>query len=102
MKTKGSTYHEFTFNADLKIDFFVRAFGAKISKQFIRGDSYIQVKSIVNSSKSEVIFYESFNFDSIELEVYFSVWFIFWENKYSKTFYSFNGFGSYKKITDYY
>ena len=50
MITKGYTTHAFTLKADLKTDFIVRAYGAKISDQFIRGDTYIQIKSIANSS----------------------------------------------------
>ena len=102
MITKGYTTHAFTLKADLKTDFIVRAYGAKISDQFIRGDTYIQIKSIANSSNSEVTFYRSLNFHSIQLEIYFSVWFIFWENKYSKTFYLFSGFGLYDKNIYYY
>lgn len=102
MKTKGYTFHEFTFQANLKIDFFVVASGAKISRQFIKGNSYIQVKSLPDSDKSEVLFYRDFNIYSIYLEIYFSIWIIFWEKKYSKTFNLFSGYRLYREYTDYY
>ena len=102
MKTKGYASHQFTLKADLNIDFLVVSAGAKISNKFIRGDSYIQVKSIENSSNSEVEFFKSIIFESIKLDIYFSVWYLFWEKKYSKTFYLFYGLGFYDKDTYYY
>lgn len=102
MKTIGYTSHEFTLAVDLKIDFFVVSSGASISRQFIKGTSYIQVNSISNSDNSEVIFYRDFNIFSVDLEIYFSIWLIFWEKKYSQTFNLFRGFNIYKKETYYY
>jgi len=102
MKTKGYVSHQFTLKADLNINFLVASAGAKISDKFMRGDSYIQVKSIENSANSEVVFYKSLTLDSIKLEINFSVWIIFWEKKYSKTFDLFSGSSRYRKITYYY
>ena len=102
MITTGFTSHEITLNADLKLDFFVISSGVKISNKFIKGDSYIQAKSIENSYKSEFVFYKSFRFNTIYLEIYFTRWYIFWEKKYSKTFYLFSGSGLYQKSTYYY
>ena len=102
MKTKGYVSHQFTLKADLNIDFFVVAAGAKISNKFLRGDSYIQVKSIENSANSEVVFYKSLTLEPIKLEIYFSIWILFWEKKYSKTFDLFSGSSRYRKNTYYY
>ena len=102
MKTKGYTSHEFTLGVDLKINFFVVSSGSKISRQFIKGTSYIQVKSISNSDQSEVIFYKNFNIFSVDLEIYFSIWLIFWEKKYSKTFNLFSGYPIYRNEIYYY
>ena len=101
MITSGFTSHEISLKADLKIDFFVRSSGVKITNQFIKGDSYIQAKSIANSYKSEFVFYRSLNFNTIYLEIYFTKWRIFWEDKYSKTFKLFGGYFSYQKYTNY-
>ena len=102
MKTKGYTSHEFSLAVNLKLDFFVVSKGAKISRQFIKGISYIQAKSISNSDMSEILIHKGFNFFSVDLEIYFSIWLIFWEQKYSKTFNLFRGFYDYWEDTYYY
>lgn len=103
MKTKGYTSHEFTLGANFQNNLIFASYGAKISRQFFKGITYIQVKSISkSSSKSEVILYRSINFYSIDIEIYFSVWIIFWEKKYSQTINLFGGFYLYREDPYYY
>ena len=102
MYTKGYSSFYFGVGGNIGLDFIVVSFGGQINGNIGDGDSYIQANSILNSDMTRFIFYKKLTACSIDLKLYFSIWLLFWEKEYSKTFNIFGGLSLYENFYKYY
>ena len=78
-------------------DFFIVSFGAQLKGYILKGNSFIQGNTLLNSgSKLSVFqFYSKINTCSVDLSFFFTINFIFWKKTFKTTFNLYKGFSSY-------
>ena len=93
MYVKGYETIYIGVSANVGLNLFVVSFGAKIIGNIADGTQYILANTINGQTRVEK--YRKLNSCSVDLELYFSVWILFWKKRYSTTFNLFKGFSSY-------
>ena len=104
MYTKGFTDFDLSVVGSFGPDFIFISFGVSVIGSIAKGNSYIQANTLLNnkSNLAKFIFYKNMNSCSVDIEFYFSVWLIVYEEKYSTTYNIFKGFSSYEYFYNYY
>jgi hypothetical protein len=102
MYTKGYSSFYIGVGGNIALNFIVASFEGKVTGSIGEGNSYIQANSILNSDKIKIIFYNRLSSCSVSLDIYFSIWILFWKKEYSQTFNLFKGFSVYDYYYEYY
>lgn len=95
MYVKGYETFYLGVSENVGIDLFIVSLGAKIIGHIADGTQYILANTIYKNGETRVEKYRKINSCSVDLELYFSVWILFWKKTYSVTFNLFQGFTSY-------
>lgn len=95
MYVKGYETFYLSVSANVGKNLFIVSFGAKIIGHIADGTQYILANTISKYGQTRVEKYRKLSSCSVDLELYFSVWILFWKKKYSITFNLFKGFSSY-------
>lgn len=96
MYVKGYESFYLGVSADIGINLFIVSFGAKIIGHIANGTQYILANTISTNSKTRFEYYRKINSCSVDLELYFSIWLLFWKKTFSKTFNLFKGHSTYQ------
>lgn len=98
MYAKGYATFDISVSGTFGPDFFFVSFGAQLTGYIVKGNSYIQGNTLINSGSklAKFHFYEKINACSVDLSFYFTINLIFWKKTYRKTFNLFKGFSSQK------
>ena len=94
MYVKGYETFYLGVSADVGTNLFIVSFGVKIMGHIADGIQYIQANTISKSGQTGVERYKRINSCSVDLELYFSVWILFWEKRYNIIINLFKGFSS--------
>ena len=94
MYVKGYEKFYLGVSADVGTNLFIVSFGVKIMGHIADGIQYIQANTISKSGQTSVERYKRINSCSVDLELYFSVWILFWEKRYNIIINLFKGFSS--------
>ena len=107
MYTKGFTYFDLGVSASLGPDFVVISFGGEVTGHIAEGNAYIQANTLLNvksksmSKKAYFVYYKNLYSCRVDLEVYFSIWLIFWKKTFKDRFNIFKGLASYEHFYEY-
>ena len=93
MYVKGYETVYLGVSAKIGVNLFIVSFGAKIKGHIADGTQYILANTINGNTRLEK--YRKLSSCSVDLELYFSVWILFWKKTYSTTFNLFKGFSTY-------
>ena len=93
MYVKGYETVYLGVSAKIGVNLFIVSFGVKIKGHIADGDQYILANT--QNGKTGVEIYRKFNRSSVDLELYFSVWILFWKKTFSVTFNLQKGYSSY-------
>ena len=99
--TKGEMYvkgYETVYlgvSAHVGVNLLIVSFGARLYGHIADGTQYILVNTISRYGQTRIERYKKFNSCSVDLELYFSVWILFWKKTYSTTFNLFRGYSLY-------
>ena len=97
MYSKGYASLEISVTGTFGPDFFIVSFGAQLKGYILKGNSFIQGNTLLNSgSKLSVFqFYSKINTCSVDLSFFFTINLIFWKKTFKTTFNLYKGFSSY-------
>ena len=93
MYVKGYETVYLGVSAKIGVNLFIVSFGVKIKGHIADGDQYILANT--QNGKTGLEIYRKFNRSSVDLELYFSVWILFWKKTFSVTFNLQKGYSSY-------
>lgn len=96
MYAKGYASFEITASGSFGPDFFFISFGAQLTGHIVKGSSFIQGNTLMNSKSNLARFWfnKKLNACSVDLSFYFTINLIFWKKTYTKTFNLFKGFSA--------
>ena len=97
MYSKGYASFNIGVSGSFGPDFFFISFGASLTGYVVRGSSYIQGNTLLNSGSklAKFHFHSKLNTCSVDLSFYFTINLIFWEKTYKQTYNLYKGFSSY-------
>ena len=96
MYTKGYAYFDIGVSGSFGPNFFVISFGAELTGYIVKGSSFIQSNTLINSKSklAKFQFNKKINACSVDLSFYFKIYLIFWKKTYKTTYNLFKGFSS--------
>ena len=97
MYVKGFETAYLGVSGNVGLNLLIVSFGAKIIGHIADGTQYILANTISKYGQTRVEYYKKLSSCSVDLELYFSVWILFWKKTFSTTFNLFKGFSSYEK-----
>ena len=100
MYSKGYASFEISVTGTFGPDFFVVSFGAQLKGYILKGNSYIQGNTLLNSGSklSQFRFYSKINTCSVDLSFFFTINLIFWKKTFKQTFNLFKGFSNSENV----
>ena len=104
MYTKGFADIDLAVVGSFGPDFIFISFGVSVAGHLAKGNSYIQANTLLNSKSNlaRFIFYRDMRSCSVDIEFYFTIWYIFDEETFSETINIFKGFSNYLNVYGYY
>ena len=86
--------------ADIGLNLLIVSFGVRVIGNVAKGSQYILANTIINQNKVNIQVYRVFNSCSVDLELYFSIWILFWKKTFSTKFNIYKGFSLYNKYNE--
>ena len=96
MYTKGYASFDIGVSGSFGPDFFVVSFGAELTGYIVKGNSFIQSNTLINSGSKLAKFQFNNNIStcSVDLSFYFKINLLLWSKTYRTTYNLFKGFSS--------